>query len=486
MHAKIEHVEGSSVSHIALIMAAGQGTRMKSTKPKVLHEILDTSLLDYVISAAQAAGCKRTLVVTGHKCEEVEGRIAHHIDSGRVEIVHQEQLIGTANTVQSAREVLKGESGKLIVLSGDVPLLRSETLEALIDACTGSAMTVLTAQVADPTGYGRILRDEYGTICGIVEEKDATEEQRRITEINTGIYCFDLNGLFERLEKIGNENAQHEYYLTDIVRVVLDEGLSVGSITSSDSSEAMGVNSRVQLAEASHIMQRRINEHWMTEGVTMPAPELCWIAPDVELEPDVTLMPMTILSGPTHIASGSVIGPDTRISNSSIGEGSVVDSSVIKNSEVGKHATIGPRAYVRPGCVLDDEVKVGTSVELKNVQVGKGTKIPHLSYIGDATIGAGVNIGAGSITCNYDGTVKHHTTIGDGAFIGSDTMLIAPVEVGTQATTGAASAIAHDVPAGALALERSEQKNVDGWHERKQKKEDADVSSHDTHGKDAQ
>jgi len=448
---------------------------MKSTTPKVLHEILDAPLVHYVISAAQAAGCERTLVVTGHQRDEVEAILP---DS--VERVYQPERIGTANTVLVAEEALAGAEGKLVVLSGDVPLLRPETIEALMEACTsGFAMTVLTAHVDDPTGYGRILRNEYGGISGIVEDKDATEEQRRITEINTGIYCFELEGLFDRLRKIDNNNAQQEYYLTDIVQICMDEGASVGSITVSDASETLGVNSRVQLAAAARIMQRRINTDWMMAGVTMAAPDLCWIAPDVTLEPDTTLLPMTILSGATKIETGSVIGPDTRIVSSSIGAGSVVDSSIVLYAEVGQRANIGPRAYLRPGCVLEDDVKVGTSVELKGVHVGAGTKIPHLSYIGDAELGAGVNVGAGSITCNYDGHNKSRTTIGDGAFIGSDTMLVAPVTIGAHAATGAASAITKDVPDGALAVERSNQVIVEGWVERHQK------AAHDATGKEA-
>jgi len=435
---------------------------MKSTTPKVLHEILDVPMVRYVISAAQAAGCDRTLVVTGHQHEEVAATLPDSVEN-----VYQAQRIGTADTVLSAESALAGACGKLVVLSGDVPLLRPETIEALMESCADLAMTVLTAHVDDPTGYGRILRNEYGAISGIVEEKDATEEQRLITEVNTGIYCFDLDGLFERLRKIDNNNIQHEYYLTDIVRVCIDEGLSVGSITVSDASETLGVNSRGQLAEATKVMQRRINDAWMTAGVTMTAPELCWIAPEVTLEQDVTLMPMTFLSGATHIAAGSVIGPDTRIIDSRVGPGSIVDSSVVRQAQIGAGADIGPRAYLRPGCVLGDHVKVGTSVELKSAQVGAGSKIPHLSYIGDSDIGAGVNIGAGTITCNYDGVNKNHTSIGEGAFIGSSTMLIAPVTVGAHATTGAASAISKDVPEGALAVERNEQTIVKGWAERK-------------------
>ena len=464
------------MSNLALIMAAGQGTRMKSNTPKVLHQILDAPLVQYVISAAQAAGCERTLVVTGHQREDVEA-----ILPDTVEIVYQPDRIGTANTVLTAEEALAGIDGKLVVLSGDVPLLRPETLQALMDACAGSAMAVLTAHVDNPEGYGRILRNEYGTISGIVEEKDATEEQRLITEINTGIYCFELDGLFDRLRKIGNDNAQHEYYLTDIVQVCLDEEASVGSITVSDASETLGVNSRVQLAAATRVMQQRINEAWMMSGVTMVAPELCWVAPDVTLEPDTTLLPMTFLSGATKIASGCVIGPDTRIINSSIGAGSQVDSSIVLYSEVGSRAHIGPRAYLRPGCVLEDDVKIGTSVELKGSHVGAGTKIPHLSYVGDAEIGAGVNIGAGSITCNYDGIKKSRTVIGDGAFIGSSTMIVAPVTIGAHATTGAASAITKDVPDGALAVERGDQAIIEKWAQRRHSGDNADAPGKEAH-----
>ena len=434
---------------------------MKSATPKVLHEILGAPLVRYVISAAQAAGCERTLVVTGHQREQVEAILP---DS--VEKVFQPERIGTANTVLSAEEALRGAHGKLVVLSGDVPLLYPETIEALMEACAGSAMAVLTAHVDDPGGYGRILRNEYGAISGIVEDKDATDEQRLISEVNTGIYCFELEGLFDRLRRIDNDNAQREYYLTDIVQVCMDEGASVGSITVNDATETLGVNSRVQLAAAARVMQRRVNERWMTAGVTMAAPDLCWISPDVTLEPDTTLLPMTTLSGATSIATGCVIGPDTRIVSSSIGADSVVDSSIVLYSEVGQRVNIGPRAYLRPGCVLEDEVKVGTSVELKAAHVGAGTKIPHLSYIGDAEVGAGVNIGAGSITCNYDGYKKSRTVIGDGAFIGSDTMLVAPVTVGAGAATGAASAITKDVPGDALAVERSKQTINVGWAQR--------------------
>jgi len=452
------------VADIALIMAAGQGTRMKSRTPKVLHQILDTPLVHYVISAAEKAGCARTLVVTGHQRELVEAVLPDGVEK-----VFQPERIGTANTVLVAEEALAGAEGKLVVLSGDVPLLQPETIAALLDACTGHAMVVLTAHADDPRGYGRVLRNEYGAISGIVEEKDATEEQRRITEVNTGVYCFELEGLFDRLRRIDNDNTQQEYYLTDIVGVCVDEGASVGSITVADASETMGVNSRVQLAEASRVMQRRINEAWMTAGVTMAAPELCWIAPDVTLAPDTTLLPMTVLAGATKIEGDCVIGPDTRIVSSCIGAGSVVDSSIVRFCEVGERCSIGPRAYLRPGCVLENDVKIGTSVELKATRVGAGAKIPHLSYIGDAQVGPDVNIGAGSITCNYDGQKKHETRIGAGAFIGSDTMLVAPVEIGAGAVTGAGSTITKDIPDGALAVERNEQTIIEEWTKRHRK-----------------
>ncbi|MDO8950280.1 MAG: bifunctional UDP-N-acetylglucosamine diphosphorylase/glucosamine-1-phosphate N-acetyltransferase GlmU [Actinomycetota bacterium] len=447
----------------ALILAAGEGTRMKSALPKVAHRILGAPLVRYVVDAARSAGCDRIVVVTGHGAEAVELLVDGE------PCVRQEKRLGTGHAVMSASEALSGLTGSLVVLSGDSPLLRAETIRRLVDAreTSGAAAIVLTTVLEDPTGYGRIVRDVDGRLEAIVEHKDLTSDQLSITETNTGTYCFDAEVLFTHLTRLGNENSQGEYYLTDMIALLRAEGLVVDDIAAAESTETLGVNSRVQLAEAAKVMQSRINNEHMLAGVTMTDPNLVWIAPSVVIGRDVVLEPMTFLLGSTTVADGCTIGPDSRITDSRIAREAVVDSSVVTGAVVGVGATVGPRAYLRPGTVLDARARVGTSVEIKNTTIGEGSKVPHLSYIGDATVGKDVNIGAGTITCNYDGALKHRTVIGDGAFVGSDTMLVAPVTIGEGAITGAGSAIAKDVPAGALGVERCEQKNVDGWATRK-------------------
>ncbi|MDZ4178516.1 MAG: bifunctional UDP-N-acetylglucosamine diphosphorylase/glucosamine-1-phosphate N-acetyltransferase GlmU [Coriobacteriia bacterium] len=326
---------------------------------------------------------------------------------------------------------------------------------------------MLTTRIGDPSGYGRIVRDDGGALLGIVEHKDATAGQLAIDEINTGTYCFDAAVLFEHLDRLSTDNAQGEFYLTDMVGIFASEGLGVVSASTDDPAETLGVNSRVQLAEASRVLQGRINERHMLAGVTMVDPSLVWIAPTVTVGRDVTLEPMTFLMGDTSIADGARLGPNTRVTDSSVGPGARIDSSVVVSATVGEGVSVGPVAYLRPGAVLEAGSKAGTCVEIKNSVVGEGSKVPHLSYIGDATIGRGVNIGAGTITCNYDGVRKHRTVIGDGAFVGSDTMLVAPVRIGADAVTAAGSAISRDVPEGSLGIERCEQRSVEGWTERK-------------------
>lgn len=447
----------------ALILAAGEGTRMKSALPKVAHRILGVPLVRHVVNAAHAAGCDRVVVVTGHGAEVVEALVPGET------CVRQDRQLGTGHAVMCARDALQSLSGSLVVLSGDSPLLRPETIRRLVDArvTTGAAAVVLTAELDDPTGYGRIVRDEGGGLDAIIEHKDLAAGQDAIREVNTGTYCFDAGVLFEHLDRLGNDNAQGEYYLTDMIAVFRAEGLTVEGITTDDPLETLGVNSRVQLAEAGKVLQRRINRAHMLAGVTMTDPELVWVGPDVRLGRDVVLEPMTFLLGGTTVADGCEIGPDSRITDSQVGAGSRIDSSILLGARVAEDVSVGPRAYLRPGSVVDRGGKVGTSVEIKNSHVGEGSKVPHLSYIGDAEIGKDVNVGAGTITCNYDGVRKHKTTIGDGAFIGSDTMLVAPVNVGANAVTGAGSAIARDVPAGSLGIERSEQRTVEGWATRR-------------------
>lgn len=455
----------------ALILAAGEGTRMKSALPKVAHRVLGVPMVRLVVQAAQAAGCERIVAVTGHKAEAVEALIED------VTCVRQDRQLGTGHAVMCARSALSAVAGSLVVLSGDTPLMSAETISGLVAMreSSGSAVTVLTTRMADPSGYGRIVRDRDGNVAAIVEEKDCTPEQRRIDEVNTGTYCFDAGVLFAHLDRLDTSNAQGEYYLTDMVTVFNGEGLTVSAMVTDDPLETLGVNSRVQLAEATGVLQRRINRAWMLEGVTMTDPALVWIGPDVQLGRDVEILPMTTIYGTTKIGDNALIGPNTRIDDSFVDADAVVDSSVLVGAQVGRGATVGPVAYLRPGAVLEAGAKAGACVEIKNSVVGEGSKVPHLSYIGDATIGKNVNIGAGSITCNYDGQRKHPTVIGDNAFVGSDTMLVAPVSIGEGAVTGAGSSITRDVPAGALSVERNEQRIVEGWADKKRgRAEDTD------------
>lgn len=454
----------------ALILAAGEGTRMKSDLPKVAHAILGVPMVSFVVTAARAAGCDRVVAVTGHGAETVERILSD------VTCVRQERQLGTGHAVTCARDALLGIEGSLVVLSGDTPLMSADTIAGLIALreSSGSAVTVLTTRMPDPTGYGRIVRDRDGAVRAIVEDKDCTPEQRRIDEVNTGTYCFDGAVLFAHLERLTTQNAQGEYYLTDMIEVLNDEGLTVSAMETLDPLETLGINTRVQLAEATKVFQRRTNHRLMLEGVTMVDPELVWVGPDVRIGRDVELLPMTTLLGSTFVDTGAVLGPNTRVTDSSIGAGAVVDSSVLVGAQVGPGASVGPVSYLRPGAVLEARAKAGACVEIKNSVVGEGSKVPHLSYIGDATIGRDVNVGAGSITCNYDGVRKHPTTIGDGVFVGSDTMLVAPVHIGDAAVTGAGSVITRDVPPGSLAVERSEQRIVEGWARKRRENTDAE------------
>jgi len=452
----------------ALILAAGEGTRMKSGLPKVAHTILGIPMVTYAVRAADAAGCERIVVVTGHGADLVEQLVTG------VATVRQAEQLGTGHAVLCAEQVLGGLTGSLVVLSGDSPLLRASTISELIAERerTGAAAVVLTARLADPSGYGRIVRDAEGSLAAIVEDKDLAPDQRCIDEVNTGTYCFEAAGLFEHLSRLGNGNAQGEYYLTDIIGMLRAEGLPVTAVMTDDPTETLGVNSRVQLAEATKVMQQRINRDHMLAGVTMTDPGLVWIAPTVRIGRDTIIEPLSTLLGETTIGEDCVIGPDTRLTDCVVGDGCVVDSSIGVDATLGEHVTVGPRSYLRPGTRLMEHSKVGTSVEIKNSTIGEGSKVPHLSYIGDAIVGKGVNIGAGTITCNYDGVHKHPTVIGDGAFIGSDTMLIAPVTVGEGAVVGAGSAIAYDVPEDALALERTKQHTIEQWARRRRARRD--------------
>lgn len=461
---------GRLVEIAALVLAAGEGTRMKSSLPKVLHPLLDRPILAYVLDCLRQARIERSLVVIGHGSEQVESYLA----GSEVKTVLQDERLGTGHAVMSAADAFSDFSGKLLVISGDTPLLRVSTVDALLHAHEqeDAAVTILTSVPPDPEGYGRIVRDGQGRVVGIVEQKDATPEELRICETNSSIYCFAADQLFSALTRLDRDNVQGEYYLTDVIKVLAGDGGTVASCTVDDYSETMGINSRQHVAEALAVLQRRINERWMAEGVTITAPEQTWIGVDVELGRDVTLSPQTQLLGKTAVGAGSKIGPGVRLVDSSIGKDVTIEQAVIRECIIEDGVNVGPYCSLRPGTVLRAGSKAGTFVEMKKTEVGQGSKVPHLSYMGDATIGRDANIGAGTITCNYDGKNKYPTVIEDGAFLGSDTMLIAPVRIGEGGVTGAGSAISKDVPADGLAIERGNQKTIQGWAKRKRGKGD--------------
>ncbi len=454
----------------AIILAAGEGTRMKSSRAKVLHEMLGKPLVWWPVNAARQAGAERIVVVVGNDADDVRAVFA---DDPDVMCVEQTERLGTGHAVRVARDALGEFAGPTVVLYGDTPLMRPETITALVDETRAhhNACTVLTMLPPDPTGYGRIKRDAKGQVTAIVEHKDCTPaEQAEIRECNSGIYCFCGGRLTANIDKIGNDNAQGEYYLTDMVGIYREMGEPVSAIACDDYSELLGVNSRIELASATRIMQQRINTRLMAEGVSMLDPTLVWVGPEVKVGPDTELLPMTMLWGTTSIGSGCVVGPNSRLTDTRVADGCTVDETVAIEAELEEGVSCGPRAYLRPGTHMLEGSKAGTHVEIKKSTIGRGSKVPHLSYIGDTLMGEGVNIGAGSITCNYDGINKHPTVIGDGVFIGSDTMMVAPVRIGDGAVVGAASCITRDVPAGALGVERSEQRTVEGFAEQHRQK----------------
>lgn len=448
----------------AIVLAAGAGTRMKSKKPKVAHEILGKPLVRWVVDAAREAGLARVVSVVGHEREQVIPLVEADTD-----VVVQEERNGTAGAVAVCADALADFDGSLVVLSGDCPLITAGTIAELVRVReeAGAAVVVLTMEPDDPFGYGRIVRDPQGGVARIVEQKDAAPEEAAIRECNSGFYCFDARALFEALQQVGNDNAQGEFYLTDVLEICRRAGRAVLALPCADAAECLGVNSRIQLAEATKHLRRRINAAHLAAGVTMVDPDQVWIGPDVRIERDVELLPQTFLMGCTQVGEDSVIGPNSRLTDTVVGRGCVVDETVAVEARIDGGATCGPRAYLRPAAHLCEGAKAGTHVEIKKSTVGKGSKVPHLSYIGDATIGEGVNVGAGSITCNYDGKKKHATVIGDGAFIGSDTMMVAPVSIGAGAIVGAGSCITKDVAPDALALTRPEQREVAGWAAKK-------------------
>lgn len=444
----------------AIILAAGAGTRMKSKKPKVVHEILGRPLVRWVVEAAKAAGADKVVTVVGHQREQVIPLV-----EADTEVVVQQAQRGTADAVLAAKDALAGFEGAVMVLSGDSPLIRPETIAemAALREEHNAAVVVLTMELANPFGYGRIVRDGAGEVARIVEQKDASPEEAAITECNSGFYCFDAKALFEALEQVDSDNAQGEFYLTDVLAISRAAGRPVLAYKTDDAEQCLGVNSRRQLADATRVMQGRINDAHMAAGVTMWDPATTFIGPEVEIAPDVELLPAVMLLGKTKVGEDSIIGPNSRLTDTIVGCGCVIDETVAVEARIDNGATCGPRAYLRPATHLCEGAKAGTHVEIKKSTIGKGSKVPHLSYIGDTTMGEGVNIGAGSITCNYDGVNKHATVIEDDVFVGSDTMMVAPVTIGAGSLIGAGSTITKDVTPGALALGRARQSEIAGW-----------------------
>ncbi|HHV63751.1 MAG TPA: bifunctional UDP-N-acetylglucosamine diphosphorylase/glucosamine-1-phosphate N-acetyltransferase GlmU [Peptococcaceae bacterium] len=448
----------------AVILAAGKGTRMKSELPKVMHRMAGQPLIGHVLDKVQKLGIEEVLTIVGHGRELVAEYLA-----GQSTIIVQEEQLGTGHALMQAVPYLKDES-TVLVLSGDQPLLSVETLRLLLDwhRNSGAAATVLSAIMANPFGYGRILK-EKDLFKGIIEEKDADPKQKEIKEINTGTYCFQSSVLKAALQKITPQNVQGEYYLTDVFEILLAQGAKIETLCTEDSSEALGINNRVQLAEAEEILYDRIRKHWMMEGVTIVNPSSVFVDAQAVLAKDVILLPFTFIKGKTRIEEGAVIGPGTTIIDSHCGKGCQIENSVVREAIIGERAMVGPFAYLRPGTVLEKGVKIGDFVEIKNSVVGEGSKVPHLSYIGDSRLGKNVNIGAGTITCNYDGQNKYPTIIGDNCFVGSNTNFVAPVKIGAGSVIGAGSTITKDVPPKALAVERSQQKIIENWQKAKDK-----------------
>jgi bifunctional UDP-N-acetylglucosamine pyrophosphorylase / glucosamine-1-phosphate N-acetyltransferase len=450
-----------------VILAAGEGKRMKSARSKLLHEVAGYSMLSYAVTAATAVQPEQVVVVVGHLRDQVEEHLAEI--APHVLIAVQEEQLGTGHAVQVALGQMADLDGDVIVTYGDVPMLTGETLAALLsEHRTRQAMvTVLTAEVADPTGYGRILRDSEGMVRGIVEHRDADEMQRQITEINSGIYVFDAAALKAALTELKPTNDQGELYLSDVPAVVRQAGQPVAALLIEDVWQTEGVNDRIQLSRMNAEVNRRILRRWMREGVTVVDPATTWVHASVDLAPDVILLPGTSLEGATSVSAGARIGPDTTLIDVEVGENAVVTRTQASLSVIGPGANVGPFAYLRPGTTLGAGGKIGTFVEAKNARIGAGAKAPHLSYLGDAVIGEGANIGAGVIFANYDGVRKSTTTVGAYSFVGSNSVLAAPVEVADGAYIAAGSTITGDVGPGDLGVSRSRQRNVSGWVARK-------------------
>jgi bifunctional UDP-N-acetylglucosamine pyrophosphorylase / glucosamine-1-phosphate N-acetyltransferase len=448
-----------------VILAAGKGTRMKSSSPKVLHRVAGKPMIAYVLEAARALSPKTTTLVTGYMKDALQQALASH---GELRFVTQEPQLGTGHALLQTAPLLEGKNGVLVLLSGDVPLLTHHTLGRLLGRHedSGAAATVLTAMFEQPHGYGRIVRHD-GHISAIVEERDASPAERAIREINSGIFAFSIGPLFGALRSVAARNAQGEYYLTDLVSIFRHQNLGVETVTIDDANEIRGINSRSELAEASRIVRQTKNNELMASGVTLEDPATTYVDAEVVVGADTVIHPNVYLEGKTKIGTACEIHSGTRIIGSTLGDGVIVRNyCVITDSRLASRVEIGPFAHLRPGSDLGESVHIGNFVELKKVAMGAGSKAGHLTYLGDATIGEKVNVGAGTITCNYDGEKKHQTVIEDGAFIGSDTQLVAPVKVGRGAYIGSGTTVREDVPAGALGVSAGKQRNIEGWRKK--------------------
>ncbi|RUT27720.1 bifunctional UDP-N-acetylglucosamine diphosphorylase/glucosamine-1-phosphate N-acetyltransferase GlmU [Paenibacillus zeisoli] len=451
------------MKRLAIVLAAGQGKRMKSKLYKVLHPVCGKPMVGHVLDTVKKVNCERSIVVVGHGAEAVQSYLGTS-----AEYVLQAQQLGTGHAVKQAKDLLGSEEGTTIVICGDTPLVTPETLEELmkVHQSKGAAATVLSAVMDNPKGYGRIIRGEDGAVVQIVEQKDCTPEQDAVKEINTGTYCFDNAKLFAALEKVTNNNAQQEYYLTDVIGIFVGEGEVVSAYVTDDHAESIGVNDRVALSEAEGFMRQRIVKKHMLNGVTIIDPSSTYIGADVTIGSDTVIYPGTTISGNTIIGEQCVIGPSTEIADCTLQDEVTVKHSVLHQAEAGSGTTVGPFAYLRPGTKLGQKVKVGDFVEIKNASLDDGSKVSHLSYIGDAKVGKNVNIGCGAITVNYDGYNKSITEIEDDAFIGSNVNLIAPVKVGKGAYVVAGSTITQSVSDNDLAIARQRQENKSGYAEK--------------------
>ncbi|EMF0308044.1 bifunctional UDP-N-acetylglucosamine diphosphorylase/glucosamine-1-phosphate N-acetyltransferase GlmU [Enterococcus hirae] len=444
----------------AIILAAGKGTRMKSKLYKVLHPVSGQPMVEHIINRVSETNPDQIITIVGHGAEQVKAQLGE-----RSEYALQAEQLGTGHAVLQAASFLQGKEGTTLVISGDTPLLTTETLNNLFEYHQGknASATILTAQAEDPTGYGRIIRDHIGIVEKIVEQKDTTPEEALVQEINTGTYCFDNQALFEALNKVGTDNAQGEYYLTDIIEILKDAGKTVAAYQTEDFDESMGVNDRIALAKANELMRQRINKMHMVNGVSFVDPATTYIDAGVEIGSDTVIEAGVQLQGKTVIGSDCVIGAHSRIVDSVIEDHVVVEHSVIEKSLVKSHADVGPFAHLRPKAEIGEGVHIGNFVEVKNAEIGKNTRVGHLTYVGDATLGEEINVGCGVVFVNYDGKNKHRTTIGDHSFIGSNANIIAPVEIAKNTSVAAGSTITEDIPEYAMAIARARQVNKEEY-----------------------